>query len=69
MIDKIATNYYLVNLVDNDFAMGNCIWNLIEDALDRRKLNSILSKKISLENTVEHLQDIKLLTDERGCDH
>ena len=69
VIDKIATNYYLVNLVDNDFAMGNCIWNLIEDALDRRKLNSILSKKITLENTVEHLQDIKLLTDERGCDH
>merc|ERR1712008_183994 len=47
VIDHIATNYYLVNLVDNDFAKGNCIWNLLEDTFDRNKLIKIIYLIIS----------------------
>ena len=39
MIDDIASQYYLVNLVDNDFPAGSEIWNLIDDMFDRKELN------------------------------
>uniref|UniRef100_A0A8C5QIR5 Methylenetetrahydrofolate reductase (NADPH) n=1 Tax=Leptobrachium leishanense TaxID=445787 RepID=A0A8C5QIR5_9ANUR len=31
IIQYIHNNYYLVNLVDNDFPLENCLWQVIED--------------------------------------
>jgi len=31
IIKYIHDNYYLVNLVDNDFPLDNCLWQVIED--------------------------------------
>ena len=39
VIDDIVHNYYLVNLVDNNFPLGNCLWNLLDDMFSRKKLN------------------------------
>lgn len=39
IINHIADNYLLVNLVDNDFPRGNCLFEVIEDMVARRKLN------------------------------
>ena len=72
VIEHIATNYYLVNLVDNDFVRGNCLWNLIEDAIDRTRLNEVLSKKPDLMNVAENTPGFKLVTDldhAHGRDH
>ena len=62
VIEHIATNYYLVTLVDNDFAKGNSLWNVLEDTFDRKKLNSILRKRPTLESVVLH--GFKLLQDD-----
>ena len=64
VIEKIASSYYLVNLVDNDFARGNCLWNLIEDAIDRTKLNAILNKKPNLLSVAQNTPGIQLVKDE-----
>jgi len=48
IIENIAETYYLVNLVDNDFPKGNCLWEVMEDMFSRRKLNDTLGSKISL---------------------
>ena len=72
VIEKIASSYYLVNLVDNDFARGNCLWNLIEDAIDRTRLNEVLSKKPDLMSVAENTPGFKLVTDldhAHGRDH
>ena len=69
VIDHIATNYYLVNLVDNDFAKGNCIWNLLEDTFDRRKLNNILRQKPTMQSALFNMTGIRLLKDEHDRDH
>jgi methylenetetrahydrofolate reductase (NADPH) len=70
VIEKIASTYYLVNLVDNDFAKGNCIWNLLEDTFDRVKLNKILNKKPTLQSVTEsNRHGIKILQDEHARDH
>ena len=69
VIDHIATSYYLVNLVDNDFPKGNCIWNLLEDAFDRRKLNNILETKPTIDKVLGELQGIRFLKDENARDH
>ena len=72
VIDHIATNYYLVNLVDNDFPKGNCIWHLLEDTFDRRKLNNILKNKPTLQSVIETMPGIRLLEDDdqhHGRDH
>lgn len=39
IITNIADSYLLVNLVDNDFPKGNCLFEIIEDMLSRKKLN------------------------------
>lgn len=31
IIQYIHDNYYLVNLVDNDFPLESCLWQVIED--------------------------------------
>lgn len=46
--ENIAESYYLVNLVDNDFPKGNCLWEVMEDMFSRRNLNDKLEKKQSL---------------------
>ncbi|XP_005996631.1 methylenetetrahydrofolate reductase isoform X1 [Latimeria chalumnae] len=34
IIQYIHDNYYLVNLVDNDFLLENCLWQVIEDMFE-----------------------------------
>ena len=43
IIDDICKNYYLVNLVDNDFIKGNCLWEALEKTVHLRevRLNNI----------------------------
>jgi len=48
IIENISETYYLVNLVDNDFPKGNCLWEVMEDMFSRKKLNDTLGGKISL---------------------
>ena len=37
VIDNICKNYYLVNLVDNDFVKGNCLWETLEKTVQLRE--------------------------------
>lgn len=48
IVDNISDSYLLVNLVDNDFPKGNCIWDVIEDMLSRKKLNEKMNLKTTL---------------------
>ncbi len=57
VIERIGKTYYLVNLVDNDFPKGNCLFNVIDDAFAQRKVNlestskqniNVLARKLSL---------------------
>lgn len=34
IIQYIHDNYFLVNLVDNDFPLDNCLWHVVEDAFE-----------------------------------
>ena len=38
VIDDICNNYYLVNLVDNDFIKGNCLWEALERTVHLREV-------------------------------
>jgi len=53
IINNISDNYYLVNLVDNDFPKGNCLWEVMEDMFSRRKLNDTLVARQSLYQWIE----------------
>jgi len=53
VIDSINESYYLVNLVDNDFPKGNCLWEVMEDMFSRRNLNDKLESKQSLSDWIE----------------
>ena len=55
MLDKIVHKYLLVNLVDNDFVRGNCLWNVLDDMFSRTKLNVKLTNPASLESVIETL--------------
>jgi methylenetetrahydrofolate reductase (NADPH) len=55
ILDKIYHTYLLVNLVDNDFPKGNCLWNVLDDMFSRRKLNSKLTSPPTLESVVKTL--------------
>ena len=46
-------SYYLVNLVDNDFPAGNCLWEVMDDMFSRRKLNDKLDHKQSLADWID----------------
>jgi len=48
IITDISENYYLVNLIDNDFPQGNCIWQVLDEMSSRRKLNEMTGLKQSL---------------------
>lgn len=34
IIQYIHDNYYLVNLVDNDFPLENCLWQVVDDTFE-----------------------------------
>nr|XP_056721062.1 methylenetetrahydrofolate reductase (NADPH) [Euleptes europaea] len=34
IVQYIHDNYYLVNLVDNDFPLDNCLWQVVEDTFE-----------------------------------
>lgn len=34
IIQYIHDNYFLVNLVDNDFPLDNCLWHVVEDTFE-----------------------------------
>jgi len=53
ILDGIAESYYLVNLVDNDFPKGNCLWEVMEDMFSRRNLNDKLDCKQTLSEWIE----------------
>ena len=54
IITNITTqSYYLVNLVDNDFPAGNCLWEVMDDMFSRRKLNDKLDHKQSLADWID----------------
>ena len=48
IIQYIHDNYYLVNLVDNDFPLENCLWQVVDDTFEL--LNSPLSSENSSSN-------------------
>ena len=39
VIDGICKNFYLVNLVDNDFIKGNCLWEALQKTVRLRELH------------------------------
>merc|ERR1712013_125073 len=53
ILDGIAESCYLVNLVDNDFPKGNCLWEVMEDMFSRRNLNDKLDCKQTLSEWIE----------------
>ena len=55
VLEDISNNYYLVNLVDNDFPKGNCLWNVLDDMLSRKKLNSKLANQPTLDEVIKAL--------------
>ena len=48
IIEDISDTYLLVNLVDNDFPKGNCLWEVVDDMFARRKLNEKLVARHTL---------------------
>lgn len=40
LLYTISQTYYLVNLVDNDYPKGNCLWNVLEDMFDVKNKTS-----------------------------
>lgn len=37
MIEQIANTYFLVNLVDNDYPQGSCLWTVLDAMLEYQK--------------------------------
>ena len=37
IISSITESYYLINLVDNDYVRGSCLWDLLEEVLAKAK--------------------------------
>ena len=52
IITTITDTYLLVNLVDNDFPRGNCLFEVIEDMLSRKKLNEKLNLNTTLSDWI-----------------
>ncbi|KAK3735397.1 hypothetical protein QZH41_013389 [Actinostola sp. cb2023] len=50
VINEIISTYYLVNLVDNDFVKGNCIWEVLEEVV-----NVVKKKREDVTTTEEHI--------------
>ncbi|XP_002737338.1 methylenetetrahydrofolate reductase (NADPH) [Saccoglossus kowalevskii] len=59
IIDSIHDNYYLVNLVDNNFPEENILWEVIDKMLERK-----MKRVASEDQTHEiHVKKLKLLED------
>ena len=63
LLEKISTSYYLVNLIDNDFPKGNCLWNVLDDMFSRKKLNAKLNEKPKIEEAFKFLSNATNLVD------
>ncbi len=63
VIERIGKTYYLVNLVDNDFPKGNCLFSVLEDAFARRKLNCVLPEKQCLKSLANVLSYARIVKD------
>lgn len=37
IIEQISNTYYLVNLVDNDYPQGSCLWSVLEAMFEYQK--------------------------------
>lgn len=37
ILNAISDNYFLVNLVDNEFPKNCCLWKVLQDMLDMKK--------------------------------
>lgn len=63
VIANIAESYLLVNLVDNDFPMGSCLWNVLDDMFSRVKLNNTLSTLPTLQEVVKTIPHTTIIKD------
>lgn len=63
VLEKIRTTYYLVNLIDNDFPKGNCLWNVLDDMFSRVKLNQKLNEETppKLEDVIKMLSNTSVI--------
>ena len=61
VLDSIRETYYLVNLVDNDFPRGNCLWNVLDDMFGRKRLNRKLSEKPTLHGVMTMLSNTSII--------
>jgi methylenetetrahydrofolate reductase (NADPH) len=60
VIEKISESYYLINMVDNDFPLGNCLWNVLEDMFSRRRLNEKIQDNLDLDSIVTQLHYFRI---------
>ncbi len=61
VLDHIRDTYYLVNLVDNDFPRGNCLWNVLDDMFGRAKLNAKLTEEPNLADVIRMLANTRMI--------
>ncbi len=61
VLDHIRDTYYLVNLVDNDFPRGNCLWNVLDDMFSRKKLNRKLAERPTLVSVMKLLSNTSMI--------
>ncbi len=61
VLENIRTTYYLVNLVDNDFPKGNCLWNVLDDMFSRKRLNDKLQESPRLEDVIKLLSNTSVI--------
>ena len=46
VIEYISNNYYLVNLVDNDYPKESCLWSVLEAMFAWKALNANKKKML-----------------------
>ncbi|CAF0724785.1 unnamed protein product [Didymodactylos carnosus] len=46
IIETVANNYYLVNLVDNDYVKGSCLWAVLDAMFEYQKSEENLTSSI-----------------------
>ena len=39
IIEQIANNYFLVNLVDNDYPKESCLWTVLESMFEYQQIS------------------------------
>eukprot|EP00095_Tigriopus_kingsejongensis_P011923 snap_masked-scaffold507_size152468-processed-gene-0.27 protein:Tk11923 transcript:snap_masked-scaffold507_size152468-processed-gene-0.27-mRNA-1 annotation:"hypothetical protein DAPPUDRAFT_301720" len=63
VIEHIADTYFLVNLVDNDFPLGSCLWNVLDDMFKQAQLNQTLASLPTLEEVIETIPHTTIIKD------